>query len=80
MSQNNWVLEIYRLDGSLKNSLVSTRDFDDLPSLRIAIVQNREMAFIVRKPPHAVTQDRATLLNLRAQGFNIALGSRRQPE
>jgi hypothetical protein len=78
MSQKKWVLEIYRRDGSI-NSLVSTRDFDDLPSVRTAIVQNRDMAFIVREPPHAVTQDRATLLDLRAQGFNIALGSPRLP-
>jgi hypothetical protein len=73
MSRNKWVLEIYCREGSI-TSLISTRDFDDLPSLRTAMVQNRGNAFIVRESPHAVTQDRATLLDLRAQGFNIALG------
>jgi hypothetical protein len=78
MGRDKWVLEIYLRDGPMK-SPISTLEFDDLPSLRIAVVQNRERAFIVREPSHAGPGDRATLLDLRAQGFNIALGSPHQP-
>lgn len=72
MSRDKWKLEIYRRQGTL-NALVSTHEFNSVASLRIAIVENGGMTFIVREPSDATTADRTTLLDLRAQGFDIAI-------
>jgi hypothetical protein len=55
MSGEKRVLEIYRQQG-VTNSPISTREFDSLASLRIAIVENRARSFIVREPRHATSQ------------------------
>ena len=73
MSQTGkWVLEIYRRAGD-PSSLSATHEFNSLASVRIAIVENRGMKFVVREPAHTTAADRTTLLDLRAQGFDIAI-------
>ena len=72
MSSDMWVLEIYR-SASDPGSLIETHEFNSLASLRIAIVENRGMIFVVREPIHATAADRATLIDLRTQGFDIAI-------
>lgn len=72
MSREKWLLEIYRVGDAL-SSLISTHEFNSLASLRVAIVENRGMTFIVRQPTHATAADRITLLDLRAQGFDISI-------
>jgi len=62
----------YRQQGNT-NALVATHDFHNLISLRIAITENRGRSFVVREPLHATPQDRITLLDLRAQGFDIKI-------
>jgi hypothetical protein len=71
MTPEKWVLEIYR-----GHSLISRLEFDSIPALRTAVVENRGRMFIVRAPTHATAADRITLLDLRAQGFDIAIGPR----
>ena len=73
MSREMWGLEIYRQQGNT-DALVATHDFHSLISLRIAIIENRGRSFVVREPAHATPQDRVTLLDLRAQGFDIKIG------
>jgi hypothetical protein len=73
MSREKWLLKIYRA-ADASTSLISTHEFNGLASLRIAIVENRGMTFIVRQPTHATAADRITLLDLRAQAFNISIG------
>ena len=72
MSREKWVLEIYRPQTGA-NVSISTHEFQSLASLRIAIVETRGRAFIVREPTHVTAADRTTLLDLRAQGFNISI-------
>jgi hypothetical protein len=74
MSSEKWRLEIYRQQGN-NEALISTHDFHSLVSLRIAIIENRGRSFVVREPENAKAQDRVTLLDLRAQGFNIQIAS-----
>jgi hypothetical protein len=69
MTPEKWVLEIY-----LGHSLISRLEFDNIPALRTAVVENRGQMFIVKAPAHATAADRITLLDLRAQGFDIAIG------
>ena len=78
MSREKWLLEIYRANGD--RDLIATMQFESFPLLRIAVVENRGKSFIVEPPSQASAADRIALLDLRAQGFNIALGSPRQPE
>ena len=74
MSRKMWELDIYRQQGNT-DALVATHDFHNLISLRIAIIENRGRSFVVREPLHATTQDRITLLDLRAQGFDIKIAT-----
>ena len=69
MTAEKWVLEIYR-----GHSLISRLEFDGVPALRTATVENRGRRFIVRAPEGATAADRIALLDLRAQGFDIAVG------
>ena len=62
----------YRQQGNT-NALVATHDFHNFISLQIAITENRGKSFVVREPLHATPQDRITLLDLRAQGFDIKI-------
>jgi hypothetical protein len=72
MSRDRWTLEIYRRVSD-PGSIVATHEFNSLASLRITIVENRGMVFVVQAPKHATAADRKTLLDLRAQGFDIAM-------
>jgi hypothetical protein len=74
MSKENWHLEIYRQQGT-NEALISAHDFHNLVSLRIAITENRGSRFVVREPDQATPKDRITLLDMRAQGFNIQIAS-----
>ena len=72
MSRDRWILEIFpRADDP--GSLVATHEFNSLASLRITIVEHRGMTFVIREPAHATATDRKTLLDLRAQGFDMAM-------
>jgi hypothetical protein len=66
---SRWRLEIHDEKGS--GSILSFFEFDDFPSLRLKIVENRGRAFLVRTPDHANQVELAGLLDLRAQGFNV---------
>jgi len=72
MSSEKWRLEIYNPDEA-SNSPVATCEFNSLASLRITIVENPGRKFVVELPAHATAADRNTLLDLRSQGFDIAL-------
>ena len=72
MSSDKWRLEIYRPEGGLK-SPVALYEFHSLASLRITIIENRGRTFVVRAPVRVTPDDRKTLLDLRAQGFDIAI-------
>lgn len=72
MIADKWTLEIYRL-ASDPRSLLATHEFNSLASLRITIVENPGKKFVVGLPAHATAADRNTLLDLRAQGFDIVM-------
>ena len=74
MSHEKWLLEIYRVEDA-SSSLISPHEFNSLALLRITVVENAEMRFTVRQPAHATAADRITLLDLRAQGFNICIAA-----
>ena len=71
MSREKWLLEIYRANGG--RDLIATMQFESLPQLRIAVMENRGKRFILKLPSHASAADRIALLDLRAQGFDIAI-------
>jgi hypothetical protein len=73
MSQKQWMLKIYQSGG--EGDRIATMEFATLPLLRIAIAENRGKKFTVEPPAHATAADRITLLDLRAQGFDIAVRS-----
>lgn len=68
----HWALEIYHA-GS--RDLIATMEFDSLRQLQIAVVKDRGKKFVVEPPIHATAADRVTLLDLRSQGFDIAIRS-----
>lgn len=70
MSRSNWRLEIYEV---VSASPVMTRDFDNLATLRVAIIESRAKKFVVRSPAQVTSADRNTLLDLRSQGFDISM-------
>ena len=68
--QTKWVLEIYD-DSRRKNTLTSTHEFNDFPSLRTKIVENRGRRFLVGPPDHATPNDFQSLLDLRSEGYKV---------
>jgi hypothetical protein len=65
-----WRLEIHdETKGS--GSILSFFEFDDFPSLRLKIVENRGRTFLVRAPDQADQIELTGLLDLRSQGFRI---------
>jgi hypothetical protein len=54
-----------------RGSILSFFEFDDFPSLRLKIVENRGRAFLVKPPDQADQIELAGLLDLRGQGFNV---------
>ena len=69
---SRWRLEI-RTEAGLHGALVSTHEFDDLPSLRVKMVEHRGGAFLVSPPDQATQTDLEALLDLRSQGFLIRI-------
>jgi hypothetical protein len=65
-----WRLEIHD-ETKGRGSILSFFEFDDFPSLRLKIVENRGRAFLVRSPDQANQTELASLLDLRGQGFNV---------
>ena len=66
----NWVLEIHD-DSRRKNSLISRQEFNDFPSLRKTIVENRARRLLIDPPGHATSNEFQCLLDLRGEGFKV---------
>jgi hypothetical protein len=73
MSGNKWILEVYLIRGASEDHPVITLEFDNLPQLRIALTNIPDHKYIVEMPASATAPDRVALLDLRAQGFDIAI-------
>jgi hypothetical protein len=58
-----------------ENPPVITLEFKNLPQLRIALANIPNHKYIVEMPANATAADRIALLDLRAQGFDIAIRS-----
>ena len=74
MRSDKWVLEMYRANAG--GDLITTAEFET-SMLRSAIAETHDKKFIVRLPAYATAADRITLLDLRAQGFDIAIRASR---
>ena len=70
---DRWILEIYRAQGG--SEPIATVEFESFRQLHVAIVKDRGKKFIVETASGVSAADRVTLLDLRAQGFDIALRS-----
>jgi hypothetical protein len=75
MSGNKWILEVYLVGKASEDRPVITLEFENLPQLRIALTNIPNHKYIVEMPAGATAADRVTLLDLRAQGFDIAIRS-----
>jgi len=73
--RDKWVLEIYRGLGG--GDHIARVEFESLSLLRAAITETHDKKFIVDLPAHATAADRLTLLDMRAQGFDIAIRTSR---
>ena len=71
MSRRNWILEVYRTGGG--GDHLATLEFATLPLLRVALTEHLGKKFFVTMPNNVTAEDRNTLLDLRAQGFDIAI-------
>jgi hypothetical protein len=58
-------------DSRRKNSLISTHEFDDFPSLRTKILENPACRFLIDPPDNATSNEFQCLLDLRGQGFKV---------
>ena len=67
---SKWKLEI-RTEAGRHGAVVSAREFDDFPSLRVKMVEHRGLAFLVSPPDWASQTDLEALLDLRGQGFLV---------
>jgi hypothetical protein len=67
--QTKWVLEIY--DSRRKISLISMHEFDDFPSLKTKILENRDCKYRIEPPDHATPNEFQCLLDLRGKGFKL---------
>ena len=67
---SRWRLEIHD-ETKQSGSILSFFEFDDFPSLRLKMFENRGRTFRVRPPDHANQLELAGLLDLRGQGFNV---------
>jgi hypothetical protein len=65
-----WRLEIHDVKKGPR-SILALFEFDDFPSLRLKMVENRGRAFLVRPPDQANQFELVGLLDLRSQGFNV---------
>jgi len=73
MSGNKWILEVYLVRNASSDHPVITLEFEHLPQLRIALTNIPDHKYIVEMPASATAADRIALLDLRAQGFDIAI-------
>lgn len=73
MSGNKWILEVYLVGTASDDPPVITLEFENLPQLRIALANIPDHKYIVEMPASATAADRIALLDLRAQGFDIAI-------
>ena len=73
MSGNKWILEVYLVRTASEDHPVITLEFENLPQLRIALTNFPNHKYIVEMPASAAAADRIALLDLRAQGFDIAI-------
>ena len=73
MSGNKWILEVYLVRKTSEDHPVITLEFENLPQLRIALTNIPNHKYIVEMPASATASDRIALLDLRAQGFDIAI-------
>jgi hypothetical protein len=73
--REKWVLEIHRALGG--GGPIATEEFESLSLLRAAIIETHDKKFIVEPPARATAADRITLLDMRAQGFDIAIRTSR---
>jgi hypothetical protein len=73
MSGNRWILEVYLVRTASEDPPVITLEFENLPQLRIALANIPNHKYIVKMPASATAADRVALLDLRAQGFDIAI-------
>ena len=71
MSGGNWILEIYQIGGG--GDHIATLKLPTLASLRTALIENRGKKFFVTMPLDVTPDDRNTLLDLRSQGFDLAI-------
>jgi hypothetical protein len=65
-----WKLDIYE---DYSRSPVATKEFGGIAELRIALVENAGKQFVIKPPAHTTAADRNALLDLRGQGFDIAM-------
>ena len=75
MSGNKWILEVYPVRTASGDHPVITLEFENLPQLRIALTNIPNHKYIVEMPANATAADRIAFLDLRAQGFDIAIRS-----
>jgi hypothetical protein len=71
MSSAKWILEIYQMGGG--GDYIATIEFATLPSLRVTLIEHHGKIFVVTMPSDVRFEDRTTLLDLRSQGFDIAI-------
>jgi hypothetical protein len=71
VSDSKWILEVYRAT-SAGDDHVITLKFESLLQLRLALIGIRDHKFIAQLPAYATAADRSALLDMRAQGLDIA--------
>ena len=73
MSGSKWILEVYLVKMASVVDHIATIEFDSLVQLRLALARTHDRKYIVELPADASAADRITLLDLRAQGIDIAI-------
>jgi hypothetical protein len=71
MSSGNWILEIFQIGGG--SDRTAMLEFGSLPLLRVALAEHPGKKFFVTMPDGVTPGDRNALLDLRSQGFDIAI-------
>jgi hypothetical protein len=66
-----WIVEVYRIGSG--GDHIAALEFRTLPSLRNALTEHSGNKFFVTMPIDVNQDNRNTLLDLRAQGFDIAI-------
>jgi hypothetical protein len=71
MMSSKWRLEVHDETKGRRGSILGFFEFDDFPSLRLKVVENRGRTFRVRAPYRANQVDLTGLLDLHLQGFKV---------